>query len=100
MNIRRAVRGLFLVCALPRLCGAADTPNSDLAAHPSEVQFNQTAPYSTPIEIERRFGFRQTAPEYDVTREKFQILAPETYRSCSGTPAADWHETPALRLRT
>jgi hypothetical protein len=63
----------------------ADVNPDPIGPGRTDVTFTQTAPYSKPVEIERRFGFHQTAPEYDITREKFQVLVPDTY-----SPDAAW----------
>lgn len=51
-----------------------------------DVQFQQSAPYSSPTEIRRRF-FRGQAhmPPYEITKERFQLIIPESW-----SPLTNW----------
>ena len=69
--------------------------NAPLLAQPSKsapvipgrrnVQFQQAAPYSSSTEIRRRFRGQAHMPPYDLLKEQFQILIPETYSPLSKT---------------
>jgi hypothetical protein len=87
MKARCAIRQFLFVCVLPAArvsVQAADT--NAVAPGRSEVQFSEAAPYGSTAEIRRRLGYREIPlPEIDITKEKFEIIAPEAYSTNS-----DW----------
>jgi hypothetical protein len=69
---------------------AQDSPTNTAASAQTVAGFLETAPYSTPEEVARRFGFVQPAPSYDVQREKFKLLVPDTYTTNGGWGVLVW----------
>src|SRR5437762_13321720 len=51
-----------------------------------DVQFQQASPYSSSTELRRRFSRGQAhMPPYDITKERFQLIIPESY-----SPLTNW----------
>src|SRR5690242_3058834 len=58
------------------LGGVCPVPFGVCAEQTNSIQFSQSAPYSTPEEIGRRFGFAVVPPDYDLSQERFRIEVP------------------------
>jgi len=41
------------------------------------LQFTQSAPYATADEAKRRLGFKNTPPNYEISKESFRVIVPE-----------------------
>jgi hypothetical protein len=82
--MRNRLAVCLVVWLVGRTLGAENSPTNNPPPAQTEVSFAETAPYSSPSEISRRFGFLQPAPDYDVTREKFLLVEPASY-STNGT---------------
>jgi len=63
-------------------------PSNSVAIKPGprDVQFQLAAPYSSSSELRRRLSRGQAhIPPYDITRERFKLVIPETY-----SPLTNW----------
>ena len=85
MNFFRhpASHSLLLLLLFRSVSALAQQPSNAaaLATGRRDVQFEYSAPYSSPTEVRRRFRGRTQAhmPAYDLLKEKFHVVVPETY---------------------
>ncbi len=69
---------LLLVLVAQGSATASDDP--PIPAGRSDVVFKESAPEASSNELKRRLGATRTPPSYDVAKEKFRVLVPESYR--------------------
>jgi hypothetical protein len=85
----------LVICLMISLVGKAagaiqDSPTNNAAPAQTVVEFTETAPYSTPEEVARRFGFVEPAPSYEIGREKFELILPDSYATNGSWGALIW----------
>ena len=70
---------LFCVGYATAARGEQPTPAArGLDSRRIEVRFTQSAPYSTATEVNHRLGTREPPPAYDLEKEKFEVIIPDT----------------------
>ncbi len=83
--------GMYLAMLVADVALAAAAPEfPPFTAGRSVVQFKESAPQSHPLEVKLRFSARETPPAYDVAKEKFTQLVPQTYRKEAGWGLLVW----------
>ncbi len=82
--------GIFLWMFTSGVTQAAPAEFPPFTAGRSVVQFKDSAPHSHPLEVKLRFSARETPPAYDVAKEKFTQLIPQTYRHEEGWGLFVW----------
>lgn len=54
------------------------------------LRFAQSAPYATTAEVQRRLGFKDAPPKYEIARETFRVIVPETFSTNSSWGLLVW----------
>ena len=90
---------ILLIHALTFTLASAENPDTNpVAPDRTNVRFGETAPYASRTEVLRRLGAGSGAsvPDYDVTKEQFQIIKPAAFSTNTAwglfvwiSPAAD-----------
>lgn len=79
-NISRLA--ILLIHALPAALAAAEGSDTNaVAPGRTDAQFSESAPYASRTEVLRRLGAGSGAvvPDYDISKEQFQIIQPAAY---------------------
>jgi len=77
-------------------------PSNSMPFRPGrrDVQFQLSAPYSSSTELRRRFHGQAHMPSYEIFKERFQILIPETYSTLTNWGLFVWvspSDSPQIR---
>jgi hypothetical protein len=70
----------FLVVFLAPVLSADVEDFPEFSVGQSDVVFHEAAPESSNSELKRRFHATKTPPAYEIAKERFRVVVPESYR--------------------